>query len=140
MTVTNGASQYFEDAILSWFRGTTFPAAPTTLYFALFTTPPVNGVDSAAVEVTGGSYARKSITTLSTAFGAPSGAAPATTTSGANIVWVTPTAGWGTVSGWAVYDAVTAGNLLAYGTFTPTVVGTGDTVEFLSGNLTVTAQ
>jgi hypothetical protein len=140
MTVTNGFSQYFEDATLSWLRGTTFPAAPTHLYFALFTTAPVNGSDSAAVEVSGTSYVRKDITTLTTAFGAPSGAAPATTVTGANIVWATPGGAWGTVVGWAVYDAATVGNMIAYGTFAPTVVGTGDTVEFLSGNLSVTSQ
>jgi hypothetical protein len=59
MTVTTGFSQYLENAQLNWLRGTTFPAAPVTLYFALFTTPPVNGVDSAAVEVSGVSYVRK---------------------------------------------------------------------------------
>ncbi len=140
MTVTNGFSQYFENAVLSWYRGTTFPAAPTHLYFALFTTPPVNGVDSGATEVSGTSYVRKDITTLSTAFGAPSGAAPATTVTGANIVFATPGGAWGTVTGWGVYDAATVGNVLAYGTFAGVVVGTGDTVEFLSGNLSVTCQ
>jgi hypothetical protein len=138
MTVTTGFSQYFENACLNWFRGTTFPAAPTHLYFALFNTPPVNGVDGAAVEVTGTSYVRKDITTLSTAFGAPSGAAPATTVTGVNIVFATPGGAWGTVTGWGVYDAASSGNLLAYGTFTGVAVGSGDTVEFLSGNLSVT--
>ncbi len=138
MTVTSGFSQYFEDACLSWLRGTSFPAAPTHLYFALFTVAPVNGVDSGATEVTGTSYVRKDMTTLSTMFGAPSGAAPATTVSGQTVLFATPGGSWGTVTGWAAYDASTAGNMIAYGTVAPTLVGTGDTVEFVSGNLSVT--
>ena len=140
MTVTSGFSQYLENANLNWFRGTTFPAVPGTMYLALFTTAPVNGVDGAAVEVSGGSYARKSFTPNTTNFGAPSGAAPATAVLGANQVFVTPTGSWGTVVGWAIYDAVTAGNMLAYGAFSGVAVGTGDTVEFLSGNLTLSVQ
>lgn len=137
MTVTAGFGQYFEDAILNWFRGTAFPAVPGTLYLALFTTPPVNGTDAAAVEVSGTSYARKSFTPNTTNFGAPSGAAPAAIVLGANQVFATPGGSWGTVTGWAIYDAASAGNLIAYGTFTGVAVGSGDTVEFLSGNLTL---
>ena len=113
MTVTSSWSQYFENAQLNWLRGTTFPAAPTTLYFALFTVAPVNGVDSGATEVSGTSYVRKSMTSLSTLFAAPSGAAPASIVSVANIVWASPGGAWGTVVGWAAYDAVSAGNLIA---------------------------
>lgn len=140
MTVTSGFSQYLENAILNWFRGTTFPAVPATMYLALFTTAPVNGVDGAAVEVSGNSYARKSFTPNGTNFGAPSGAAPASAVLGANQVFATPTGSWGTVVGWAIYDAASSGNMLAYGTFTGTAVGNGDTVEFLIGNLTLSVS
>jgi len=140
MTVTSGFSQYLEDACLNFFRGTTFPAVPANLYLALFTTAPVNGVDSSAVEVSGGSYARKAVVPNTTNFAAPSGAAPATSASGANFVFVTPTGSWGTVVGWAMYDASSAGNMLAYGSFSGVAVGSGDTVEFLSGNLSISVQ
>lgn len=137
MTVTSGAGQYLENALLNWFRGTTFPSVPTHIYLALFTTPPVNGSDGSAVEVSGTSYARVQITPNTTNFGAPSGAAPAASASGATFSFPTPGGSWGTVSGWALYDASTSGNLLQYGTFTPAAVGTGDTVNFASGNLTL---
>lgn len=140
MTVTSGFSQYFENANLNWYRGTTFPAAPANLFYALFTVAPINGVDSGATECTGGSYARKSMVANTSNIAAPSGAAPATAATGANIVFVTPTGSWGTVVGWAVYDASTAGNMLAYGAFTGVAVGTGDTVEFLTGNLTLSVS
>lgn len=140
MTVTSGFSQYLENAALNWFRGTTFPAVPSHVFLALFTTAPVNGVDSAAVEVSGTSYVRLQITPNTTNFAAPSGAAPATSASGANFVFATPGGSWGTVVGWALYDASTAGNMLMYGNFAGQDVGTGDTVEFLSGNLTLSVS
>jgi len=140
MTVTSGFGQYFENAILNWHRGITFPAVPSHLFVALFTTAPINGVDSAAVEVSGTSYARFQLTPNTTNFAAPSGAAPATSASGANFVFATPGGSWGTVVGWALYDALTGGNLIEYGSFTGIAVGTGDTVEFLSGNLTLSVS
>jgi hypothetical protein len=138
MTVTSGFSQYFEDACLNWFRGTTFPAVPAHLFVALFTTAPINGVDSAAVEVSGTSYVRKQITPNTSQFAAPSGAAPASMATNADVVFATPGGSWGTVVGWALYDASSAGNMICYGAFTGVAVGSGDTVEFLSGNLSVT--
>jgi hypothetical protein len=140
MSATAGFGQYLENALLNWFRGTTLPAVPASLYLALFTTPPVNGTDAAAVEVSGGSYARKAVTPNTTNFAAPTGAAPATSLLGANQVFATPTASWGTLLGWALYDAASGGNLLAYGTFSAVPVATNDTVEFLSGNLTLSVS
>ncbi len=143
MTVTSGMSQYLENAVLNWFRGTTFPAVPAHTFLALFTVAPINGVDSGATEVTIGAngYVRLSVTPGTTTLVAPSGAAPATAATGANQVFASPSgAGWGTIAGWALYDAATAGNMLVYGAFTPVPVASGDTVEFLTGGLTVTVS
>src|SRR5271165_1116153 len=140
MTVTSGFGQYLENSILAWFQGTTFPAVPAHHYFALFTTAPVNATDAAAVEVSGTSYVRKSIAPSSSLWATASGAAPATSACAENIVFATPGGSWGTVAGWGIYDASTAGNLLAYGAFTGVAVGIGDTVEFLSGNLTLSVS
>ena len=140
MTVTSGFGAYMEDAILAWFQGTTFPAVPANQYFALFTTAPINATDGAAVEVSGTSYVRKSIAPSSSLWANASGAAPATSASAENIVFATPGGSWGTVVGWGIYDASTSGHLLAYGAFTGVAVGTGDTVEFLNGNLTLSVS
>ncbi len=141
MSVTNGLSQYLENAILNWHRGTTFPACPATVYLALFTTPPVNGVDSSAVEATGTSYARVAVTVNTTNFAAPSGAAPATILSGATFTWPTVgSGGWGTVTGWGLYDASSAGNLLDYGTFPAQTLAAADTIAFASGQLSISVQ
>jgi hypothetical protein len=140
MTVTSGFGQYLENACLNWFRGTTFPATVGDVYLALFTTAPVNGVIAGSTEVSGSSYARVAIVPNTTNFGAPSGAAPASAVSGASFVFPTPSGSWGTVVGWGLFDASSAGNFLAYGAFTGVAVGTGDTVEFLSGNLTLSVS
>ncbi len=140
MSVTSGFGNYFENAILNWFRGTTFPVCPATVYLALFTTAPINATDGSAVEVSGTSYVRKAVTVNTTNFAAPSGAAPATSVLGANQVFATPGGSWGTVVGWGLYDASSAGDLLAYGAFTGVAVGSGDTVEFVSGNLTLSVS
>lgn len=142
MTVTAGLSNYLENAVLNWFRGTAFPAVPTHIYLALFTTAPTNGSDSSAVEVpSSNGYVRLQLTPNTTNFGAPSGAAPATSVSGANFVMATPTgAGWGTVVAMGFYDAATAGNFLGYAPVTPTAIGSGDTVEFLTGNCTLSVS
>lgn len=140
MTVTSGLGNYLENAVLNWFGGTTYPAAPATVYLALFTTAPTNATDGGAVEVSGTSYVRKAVTANSTNFPAASGAAPATSVLGANQVFATPGGSWGTVVGWALYDASTAGHMLAYGAFSGVAVGSGDTVEFLNGNLTLSVS
>lgn len=140
MTVTSGFGVYLEDAILAWFQGTAFPAVPADHYFALFTTAPINATDAAAVEVSGTSYVRKAIVPSSSLWANATGAAPATSVTAENVVFATPGGAWGTVVGWGIYDASTGGHLLAYGAFTGVSVGSGDTVEFLSGNLTLSVS
>lgn len=142
MTVTSGMGQYLEDAVLATLRGTAFPTVPTHFFLAAFTTAPINGTDAAAVEVSGTNYGRVQITPNTSNFAAPSGAAPATIASGADFSFATPGASWGTVVGWGLYDALTAGNLWFYGPVSPGVaVGSGDSpVKFASASLTLTAS
>ena len=139
MAVTASAGQYLENALLAWFRGTTFPAVPANLYIGLFTTPPVNGVVAGSTEVTIGSnnYSRFSFVPNTSNFGAPSGASPATSLNAANFVFPTPSGSWGNITGWAMFDAASAGNLICYGTFSTISPVNGDTVEFLTSNLSL---
>jgi hypothetical protein len=52
---------------------------------------------------------------------------------------VTPTGSWGTVTHFALMDASTAGNMLAWADLTtPQAVGTGNTVSFAIGDLDIT--
>lgn len=134
-----GKSQYLENAMLNWLKGTTFVAAPATVYIALFTTNPTDDAGTSAVEVSGGSYARASITTStgwSSISGAPS--APAQISNGSTVTFATPTASWGTVIGIGIYDASTAGNLLYWNSITSQAIGSGVVASFSAGALIIT--
>jgi hypothetical protein len=48
------------------------------------------------------------------AFAAPTGSAPTSSTSNAQTNFVTATANWGTVIAWGLYDAASSGNLLEW--------------------------
>lgn len=111
-------SNYLENKVVDWLvRGQTF-TPPTTLYFALATTA---GSDSACgTEVSGGSYARVAVTaslanfagTQSAGSTAASSGTGGTTSNNAAITFPAPTANWGSVVEYCVFDASTSGNLL----------------------------
>ena len=122
-------------------------SAPTTstLYVALYTAAPSD--TGGGTEVTGGSYARVSVAS-SLANWAGTQATGSTTvstgTSGAtsnnnSITFPTPSATWGTVTHFALYDAASGGNELFWGALTiAKTVNTGDTVSFPAASLSVT--
>lgn len=132
MATNNIFSNFLENALLNAvFRNTSY-TSPTTVFAALFTS--ANTGAGGGTEVSGGSYARVSIT-----FGAPSGNSPAQISNSAAVNFTTATASWGTVTDFAIFDASTSGNLLAFGTLAASkVVGSGDTFTFAIGNLVVT--
>lgn len=134
----SGKSQYIENALLNWLKGTTFPTAPATVYVALFTTAPTNDAGASAVEVTGGSYARASITTT-TGFSAISGApaAAAQISNGGTVTFATPTANWGTIVAVGIYDALTVGNLLYWNSVASQVVNSGVVTSFAASALVI---
>jgi hypothetical protein len=122
-------SNYLENALVNaTLRNTTY-TSPATVYVALFTTDPTDA--ASGTEVTGGSYARTSVT-----FAAPSNGASA---SNADCTFPTCTSTWGTVSHIGIFDASTSGNLL-YHTLLDTskTIETGDIFKIASGSLTVT--
>lgn len=88
-------------------------------YVGLFTTKPTADDGSGGVEVTGGSYARVGIASndwAAASQGAPSSKA-GPSGSGTNPSWQfpSPSAGWGTVVAWGIWDAASGGNLLFFG-------------------------
>ncbi|MDB6061556.1 MAG: hypothetical protein JWM78_1659 [Verrucomicrobiaceae bacterium] len=111
-------SDYLENKLVdALLRAQTY-TMPTTTYVALATT---TGSDAACgTEVTGGSYARVAITsslanwagTQSASSTAASSGTSGTTSNNAAVTFATPTANWGTVTEFCVYDASTSGNLL----------------------------
>lgn len=93
---------------------------PATLYVGLLTSSPADA--GGGVEVTGGSYARVAVTsslanwagTQAAASTTASTGSSGTTSNNAAITFPAPTANWGSVTHWGIWDAVSGGNLLIY--------------------------
>jgi len=122
-------SNYLENALVNaTLRNTTYTSV-ATIYVALFTTDPTDA--GTGTEVTGGAYARTSVT-----FAAPSNGASA---SSADCTFPTCTSTWGTVTHIGLYDASTSGNLLYHTPLDSSkLIETGDIFKIASGSLTVT--
>ena len=126
-------SDYLENKIIDWlFRGQTF-TPPATLYVALFKVAPSD--TGGGTEVTGGSYARVGVTsslanwagTQSAGSTVASSGTGGTTSNNAAITFPAPTANWGSIVAFGIFDAATGGNLLIYGTLnTAKTVNNGD--------------
>ena len=126
----------FENRVYDWlFRPGQAVTRPTTIFCGLFTAAgtPESGT---VTEVTGGSYARVDVTS---AFGAPTNGAGSNT---AAVTFAAPTANWGTVTHFGIFDASTGGNLIAYGTLSASrVISNGDAApSFAAGALTPSVQ
>lgn len=113
-------SDYLENKLIDWLlRGQTF-TPPATVYVGLLTAAPSDS--AAGTEVTGGSYARVAVTsslaswagTQAAASTVASSGTSGTTSNNGTITFPAPTANWGVVTHFAVYDASTGGNLLFY--------------------------
>jgi len=127
-----GLSTYAQQKVLEHIVGKTSFTMPANVWVALYTAAPSDA--GGGTEVTGGSYARKQ--TTGTDWGSASGTSIA---NAAVITFVTPSASWGTVTHFAIMDAVTAGNQIGWAALTASqAVGTGNTVSFAIGALTIT--
>ena len=122
-------SNYLENALINGtLRGTTY-TAPTTVYVGLYTSDPTDA--DTGTEVSGGSYARQSVT-----FGAPSNGV---STNSSAIEFPQATASWGTVGWIGIEDALTSGNLLYHTALdTSKTIDTGDIFKIAIGSLSVT--
>lgn len=141
-------ANYLENRLLDQiFRGQAY-TFPSTLYVGLFTANPT--ANTAGTEVSGGSYARIGVATSLTAWAGTQGAGTTATSSGtgtsgttsnnAAIVFPAPTANWGSITGWAIFDAATGGNMLFYGSLSAAKsVNSGDAApSFAASALQIT--
>lgn len=118
-----GLSDYAEAKILDHINGKTSFTMPS-VWVGLYTATPSDA--GGGTECTGGSYARKS--TAGSDWSAASGGS---TSNAAVITFVTPTGSWGTATHFGLFDAASAGNLLASNSLTtPQAIGSGNTVSF----------
>jgi len=100
-----------------------------TVYLALYTDDPTDA--DTGTEISGGSYARQSIT-----FGAPSNG---TSTNSAAIEFPAATANWGVITHVGIRDALTSGNLLYHTALDASkTINNGDIFKILTSNLSVT--
>ena len=122
-------SNYLENALINaTLRATTF-TSPTTVYVGLYTADPTDA--GTGTEVSGGSYARQSVT-----FGAPSNGV---STNSAAVEFPQCTSTWGTVSHIGILDASTSGNLYYHTALDSSkIIETGDVFKIAIGNLSVT--
>lgn len=119
-------SNYLENKLLDHFLGTSAYTMPTTVYVGLYTVVPTDA--GGGTQVTGGSYARQTA--------AFSAAASGTTSNTANIDFAGMPAATTVAIG--VFDALTSGNLLLWGTLTANkTTDAGDTLRIATGDLDI---
>jgi len=124
-------SNYLENALINATLRNTSYTSPTTVYVGLYTSDPGEG--NTGTEVSGGSYARTSVT-----FGAPSNGV---STNSASVTFPTATGTWGTVTHVGILDASTSGNLLYYTALDASKsIASGDVFTISTGNLSVTLE
>jgi hypothetical protein len=135
-------SDYSENKLVDHvFRGQAF-SAPANLYLGLLTAAPTDA--GGGTECTGGSYARAEVACSTTNWSGTQGAGTTAASSGTSgtisnniaITFPLPTATWGTVVAVGIYDASTAGNLIAWGAVSPSkTISNGDAApQFAAGD------
>ena len=130
-------SDYLEGELIKHIFRTSSFAKPSALYIGLFTAAPTDS--GGGTEVSGGSYARAQLDPGDANWAAPS-AGDGKTTNAAIITFPAPSANWGTVLAFGIFDAASAGNLLIHGVINPTKeVFNGDPApKFAVGALQIT--
>lgn len=112
---------------------------PAALYVSLHTADPTDA--GTGTEVSGGSYARVQRDPADANWTGAS-ATDGLTDNAAIITFPTPTANWGVVTHFGIWDASSAGNLITFGAITPNkTINNGDPApSFATGALDVTFQ
>jgi hypothetical protein len=122
---------YLENKVLDHVVGKTAFTMPTA-YVALSTTVPTDAGN--VTEPVGNGYARKQ-----TAGADWNAAATGSISNALELAFPQASGDWGTIQGFALYDAASNGNMLAWGTLSANkAVGNGDTAKFAAGQLTIT--
>jgi hypothetical protein len=122
-------SNYLENALINATLRNTSYTSPATVYVGLYTSDPTDA--NSGTEVSGGSYARTSVT-----FGAPSNGV---STNSAAVEFPQASGSWGTVTHIGILDASTSGNLLYHTALdTSKTIASGDVFKISTGNLSVT--
>lgn len=116
----------YETNVLNWVFTSSAVTRPTSWTIGLFTVAP--GEAGGGTEVTGGGYARQSVTMS---------VSGANATNASQIDWPTATANWGTIVACAVFDQ--SGTMLSYASLTASkTINSGDVLRLPASSLTFT--
>lgn len=123
-------SNYLETELLDHVFANNAYTSPTTVYVSLHTANPDEDGSGTEVSTSGTAYARQS--------GAFTVSGNTATTSAA-IEYPTATAGYGTVTHIGIWDASSAGNMLAYAALTASkTIASGDVFRIPAGDIDIT--
>lgn len=123
-------SDYLENKLLDHVLKNDAFAVPTNIYIALSTADPLDD-GSGLAEPSGNGYAR----VVCNAWDAAASRAIANT--GA-VEFAEATGNWGSITHFAIFDAITGGNFLAHGDLAASkTIGAGDDASFAAGDLDV---
>lgn len=123
-------SNYLETELLDHVFTNSAYTSPTAVYVSLHTANPNEDASGAEVSTSGTAYARQAGTFSVTGN---------TATTTAAIEYATATASYGTVTHVGIWDASSAGNMLAYAALTASkAISTGDVFRIPAGDLDIT--
>ena len=123
-------SNYLETELLDHVFANNAYTSPTTVYVSLHTANPDEDGSGTEVSTSGTAYVRQS--------GAFTVSGNTATTSAA-IEYPTATAGYGTVTHIGIWDASSAGNMLAYAALTASkTIASGDVFRIPAGDIDIT--
>jgi len=130
-------SDYLEVELRKHIFRTGSMTKPAALYVSLHTADPTDA--GTGTEVSGGSYARVQRDPLDANWSGAS-ATDGLTDNVADLVFPAPTANWGVVTHFGIWDAASAGNLICHGVLAASkTVNSGDAApKFLAGTLDIT--
>jgi len=126
-----GFSDYWENKILDHIFGKG-SYTPPTIYVGLSTADPIDD-GSGLAEPIGNAYARAQ--TSASDWNASSNGS---LDNGSDITFAQATGSWGTITHFTLFDAATAGNMLAHGALSQSKsIGESDTARFEAGDLDI---
>jgi hypothetical protein len=124
-------ADYWENEILDHLFGKG-NYTPPTIYVGLSTADPTDNASGLA-EPSGNAYAR-----VSTAAADWNVASGGTLDNANDITFPEASGNWGTITHFALFDAASAGNMLAHGSLSVyKSIGSGDTAKFAAGDLDI---
>jgi hypothetical protein len=126
-----GFSDYWENKILDHIFGKG-SYTPPTIYVGLSTADPTDS-GSGLAEPSGNGYAR-----VQTSASDWNAASNGSLDNAGNITFAQASGNWGTITHFALFDAATAGNMLAYGALSQSKsISESDTARFEAGDLDI---